>query len=331
MSQPAKSRKITLVHCGEKGGYVHIPLSILTLAESLMKNGYEARLVDLRIQDLTMSDLEDSLYLGVSLMTGSMQIPPALACAQIAKSMSIPVVFGGAHPSILLEQTAVHPLVDIAVKGEGEEVAVELAEYFMGNIEVNSIRGIAYKCRSGSVVFTGDRKPPPFDRITHLPYDLLPMDKYLASNNDFTYQSSRGCPHRCAFCAEVALYPKTWRAKPAHVIIEEYVIPGDKGAELRGQEIRLNKPHIFVLSAKNEKRLKIYAGKMADFLEKAGSPEPIISTDQESLSENLRKDFSRSTLNLAEVAYTSQVGREAMDERLAVIVGSVRELEEKLE
>ncbi len=221
MSQPAKSRKITLVHCGEKGGYVHIPLSILSLAESLMRNGYEARLVDLRIQDLTVSDLEGSLYLGVSHMTGSMQIPPALACAQIAKSMGIPVVFGGTHSSILLEQTAAHPLVDISVKGEGEEVAVELAEYFMGNRELNSIRGIAYKDRSGSVVLTGDRKPPPFDRITHLPYDLLPMDRYLATNTDFTYQSSRGCPHRCAFCAEVALYPKTWRAKPAHVVIEE--------------------------------------------------------------------------------------------------------------
>ncbi len=71
------------------------------------------------------------------------------------------------------------------------------------------------------MTFTGERKPPPFNKVSHLPYDLLPMEKYLGTNADFGYQSSRGCPHRCAFCAEVALYPKTWRPKPAHVIVTE--------------------------------------------------------------------------------------------------------------
>ncbi|MBF0376530.1 MAG: B12-binding domain-containing radical SAM protein [Desulfamplus sp.] len=221
MSQSVVSNKITLVYSGVKGGYLHIPLSILFLAESLIKNKFDVKLIDLRVQDLTPDDLKGILYLGVSHMTGSMQIPPALKCAEMAKAMNIPVVFGGTHPSILTEETASHKLVDIAVKGEGEDIIVELAEYFQHKRDINSIKGIAYKDKTGQVVYTGDRIPPKFDRITHLPYHLLNMDKYIGTSVDFGYQSSRGCPHRCAFCAEVGLYPKTWRTKSAEIIIEE--------------------------------------------------------------------------------------------------------------
>jgi radical SAM superfamily enzyme YgiQ (UPF0313 family) len=221
MLQDVGSNKVTLVFCGEKGGYLHIPLTLLFLAEELIQKGFDPCLVDLRIQDLTADDLQDILYLGVSHMTGSMQIPPALKCAALAKSMNVPVVFGGAHSSILPEQTASHPLVDIAVKGEGEKIVVELAQYFQNKRKIDTIKGIAYKDSSGKVIFTGDGPPPPFEKVTHLPYDLLPMEKYIGTNVDFGYQSSRGCPHRCAFCAEVALYPRIWRPKSAEVIVEE--------------------------------------------------------------------------------------------------------------
>ena len=42
------------------------------------------------------------------------------------------------------------------------------------------------------------------------------------------------------------------------------------------------------------------------------------------------KEDSKSTLNLSELTYTSQIGREPMEERLALIVRSVEELQEKL-
>ena len=52
------------------------------------------------------------------------------------------------------------------------------------------------------------------------------MEKYLATIAKFDYQSSRGCPHRCSYCAEVSLFQRTWRSKPASVMIEEieYII-----------------------------------------------------------------------------------------------------------
>ena len=84
--------------------------------------------------------MQDILLLGVSCMTGSMQIPPALRCAEMAKSFNVPVVFGGARASILPEQSAGHPLVDIAVKGEGEKTIIELVQYFQEKRVIETIK-----------------------------------------------------------------------------------------------------------------------------------------------------------------------------------------------
>ncbi|PEU18952.1 hypothetical protein CN526_30120, partial [Bacillus wiedmannii] len=84
-------------------------------------------------------------------------------------------------------------------------------------------------------------------------------------------------------------------------------IPEDKGKS----QVTINSqnPAIIVLSAKNKERLK----------EKA----------QNLLTEIQNQAFSDSSL--VDIAYTLQVGREAMEERFAFIVGSMKELEEKLQ
>ncbi|MCX8131980.1 MAG: SDR family NAD(P)-dependent oxidoreductase [Clostridia bacterium] len=91
----------------------------------------------------------------------------------------------------------------------------------------------------------------------------------------------------------------------AHVVIEEY-IPNDR--EMNQIRVDDKNPAIIVLSAKNEGRLK----------EKARQLLTVIS----------RRKYTDT--NLADVAYTLQVGREAMEERLGVTAGSMGELEQKL-
>lgn len=89
----------------------------------------------------------------------------------------------------------------------------------------------------------------------------------------------------------------------AHVLIEEYVPAGvesDRAAPAQ--------PAIIVLSAKHGDQLREQVRRLLDWAEE----EQIADSD------------------LADIAFTLQVGREAMDERLALIVGSVRELVAKL-
>lgn len=85
-----------------------------------------------------------------------------------------------------------------------------------------------------------------------------------------------------------------------HFIIEEYLNNKVEPAEDQG-------PQIIVLSAKNKERLKVYTGKMLDFLE-------------ESITGNIG-EFS-----LADLAYTLQIGREAFPERIAILASSIADV-----
>jgi polyketide synthase PksN len=89
----------------------------------------------------------------------------------------------------------------------------------------------------------------------------------------------------------------------AHIVIEEYITQAQPTIIVDTQN-----PAIIVLSAKNEDRLREQARQILQAIEKQRV------TD----------------LNLADAAFTLQTGREAMEERLAVIVTSVHDLREKL-
>lgn len=91
----------------------------------------------------------------------------------------------------------------------------------------------------------------------------------------------------------------------AHVIIEEYIPAGQAQPPLPTAAWN---PVIILLSAKDETRLREQAQRLLAAI-RAGQ-----------FSDN----------DLADMAYTLQVGREAMEERLAVVVESMQELEEKL-
>ena len=96
----------------------------------------------------------------------------------------------------------------------------------------------------------------------------------------------------------------------AHIVIEEYISNDQEATKIpnapRNPDMSI--PAIIVLSAQNEERL----------LEQA----------QRLLGAIKERHFSDD--NLADIAYTLQVGREAMEERLAMMVDSIKELEEKL-
>ncbi|MCG6892284.1 MAG: SDR family NAD(P)-dependent oxidoreductase, partial [Desulfobacteraceae bacterium] len=95
----------------------------------------------------------------------------------------------------------------------------------------------------------------------------------------------------------------------AHVILEEH---RGRGAAAPTPETD-GEPHLFVLSAKNEERLRAYAGKIVRYLkarESATSPP---------------------APGLASIAFTLQVGREAMEERLAAVVTDTDRLRSLLE
>ncbi|MCP3681373.1 MAG: hypothetical protein GY861_01665, partial [bacterium] len=101
----------------------------------------------------------------------------------------------------------------------------------------------------------------------------------------------------------------------AHIVVEEYEEPVPQFT------IKSQGPQIIVLSAKTEERLKVYAEEMLVFLKKTDFS---LSTQPSTLSSMPYVPC------LLDIAYTLQTGREAMKERLALIVSNIDELAEKL-
>ncbi|MTI25797.1 SDR family NAD(P)-dependent oxidoreductase [Fulvivirga kasyanovii] len=87
----------------------------------------------------------------------------------------------------------------------------------------------------------------------------------------------------------------------AHVIVEEYVRPEEP------KRLASSVPLVFVLSAKNEQQLKVYATEVKEYL-----------------SNRYGKD------DIYDIVYTMTEGRDAMEARCAMIIGSLDELLEKL-
>ncbi|MCG6892178.1 MAG: SDR family NAD(P)-dependent oxidoreductase, partial [Desulfobacteraceae bacterium] len=95
----------------------------------------------------------------------------------------------------------------------------------------------------------------------------------------------------------------------AHMVVEEFDDHGIGGqeSETRGSEPTVA-PQLIVLSARSEVRLAAYANRLAEFL-KIGNRQSKITN----------------------IAYTHQVGRDAMEHRMALVASSLGELREKLE
>ena len=96
-----------------------------------------------------------------------------------------------------------------------------------------------------------------------------------------------------------------WGGANAHVVVEEY-LPATRVAAPSG-------PRPVLLSARNLDRLRAYAQSLATHIERKASA--IESAD-----------VTSAEVEFADLAYTLQIGRDAMDERLAVVADSADDL-----
>ncbi|OGN96876.1 MAG: hypothetical protein A2Z77_09135, partial [Chloroflexi bacterium RBG_13_51_36] len=148
----------------------------------------------------------------------------------IKSNFSIPVIWGGWHPTLFPVQTCEDKNVDAVVIGEGDYSFLKLVQSYEASNKLQDISGIAYK--EGNKVIVSE--PDSYINIEELPpvrYDLVDLSRYSASkltdyfsrskNVWLPYQSSRGCPHRCAFCINTVTNNNRYRAKTAKKVLEE--------------------------------------------------------------------------------------------------------------
>jgi anaerobic magnesium-protoporphyrin IX monomethyl ester cyclase len=200
-----------------------VPLALLHIAASLKQDGFNVRILDMRLEDYRQIKVGNPVFVGISCMSG-LQIKYALEFASYvrAHNPSCLLVWGGVHPTLLPEQTAKNDFVDIVVRGEGELIVKDLASALALNRPLEDVAGITYNV-NGFIRSNPDGKVIDLDAIPiALPYNLLRMDKYPSfKSGRFHIQTSRGCPHRCGFCYNSIFNKSQWRGKSAKRVLDE--------------------------------------------------------------------------------------------------------------
>ena len=136
----------------------------------------------------------------VAISTFTAQFYEACEVADFYRARKIPVVMGGITVTSLREQAKEH--CTSIVIGEGELLWPEL----LADFERGDLKSFYLTNREFNLA---DAPMPRFD--------LLDPDKY----NRLTVQTSRGCPHKCEFCASSILLTPRYKVKPTEKVIAE--------------------------------------------------------------------------------------------------------------
>ncbi len=242
-----------------------ISVGLLCLGSYLVKKGYSVKIIDgarqKKYDEILLQAARGAKIIGFSVMTT--QVAEALSDAEKIKQTNpnAIIVFGGLHPTLFPEKTAEHKFVDIAVFGEGEETLFNILDLYNENLknkkEFNdfldklcAVYGIAFKDKSGKVVKNMPRSLLKIEESPLPDWDLEPAE-ILEHIDIIPAHTSRGCPHRCAFCIN-AITKNMWRARPPEQVIEDIRIIKSK-PYFRGKPMRFWDENFFVDKKRAEK------------------------------------------------------------------------------
>jgi radical SAM superfamily enzyme YgiQ (UPF0313 family) len=129
-----------------------MPLALVAVGSALDRLRYDVRVIDGRFEGdgatavLAAMNDADVLFVGMSVLTGA-PIRDASRVARAIKDVhpSVPIVWGGWHPSLFPEQTLADPSVDIVVMGQGEQTLAEIAERLEAGVSLDGVAGCAFK------------------------------------------------------------------------------------------------------------------------------------------------------------------------------------------
>lgn len=216
------------------------PLGLAYLGAVSEQRGHEVRILDMEVEESPLSlVLREERPDLVGITANTIQIKAAWRVArEIKAEMALPIVLGGPHPTVLPEESAQRPEVDIVVRGEGEATWVDLCPRLEEGASLEEIEGISYR-QNGRVVHNPDR--PPITDVDSLPFPahhLFKMERYTnlqptldtVEGKSFSMLTSRGCPYRCTYCSQIL--PRVWRMRsPENVVAEWRWLVKDLGAK----------------------------------------------------------------------------------------------------
>ncbi len=226
----------------------HLPLGLGYLAAVLEQAGHEVGIYDAVVEDEPLADLlaaEKFKVVGISSATPL--INEAWEAARQAREHGALTVLGGAHLTIMPDESLQRPEVDLVVRGEGEDTIVEIMETLEHDAQRTfavagerrfrravwgQVTGLSFRDEEGQIVHNPPRPlRKDLDSIPFPAHHLFKIERYsnlqpLTDGLDpkaraYTIVTSRGCPYNCIYCSK-AITGRTWRPRSPQNVVAEW-------------------------------------------------------------------------------------------------------------
>ena len=202
------------------------PLGIMSIATYLNANGHEAIICDRffetdSVRDVLKKHRPD--VIGVSVISFAF-IKDASDISKKAKSMGIPVIWGGIMPSTIPQETLSSNYVDYVSFNEGEYTWLEMANAFDEGKPFDNIDGLGF-IRDGVYIRTPDRGFIDLSTLPKIDWTLVKPENYFQTSYGYekmlsTYLS-KGCFGSCTYCYNPEFHCSTRRQRPIEHVIDE--------------------------------------------------------------------------------------------------------------
>jgi anaerobic magnesium-protoporphyrin IX monomethyl ester cyclase len=235
---PEAAMRILFVHPNYHSGGAEIagnwpPAWVAYLTGALKQAGYtDIRFIDAMTHHIDDDRLRQMIAEAAPDVIGTTAITPAIYKAEAILKMAREVcpaavtVLGGVHATFMYQQVlAEAPWIDCVVRGEGEEIivnlvrAVEAGDWPSGR---QRIKGIAYRDEARVVATPAaptirnlDSISPDWGILDWPKYNYIPLGKRVAIPN-----FARGCPFTCSFCSQWKFW-RDYRIRDPKKVVDE--------------------------------------------------------------------------------------------------------------
>lgn len=239
--------RICLIHPNYHSGGAEIagswpPAWVAYIAGSLKAAGYtDLHFIDAMTDHLSPDDLRQRLRELQPDVVGTTAITPSIYVAEETLQVAQEVVpdalrvLGGIHATFMYKQVLSEaPWVDVIVRGEGEEIIVNVIrclEQRRLTSERGQIQGIAYRCGDEIIATLAaptvkdlDGIRPDWSLLNWEQYTYVPLNRRVAIPN-----MARGCPFTCSFCSQWKFWRDYRVRDPIKVVDEIETLVNDHG------------------------------------------------------------------------------------------------------
>lgn len=240
--------KITLINpphtaIGSRIPREHLPpLGLLSIGGPLLDAGFDVDLLDAELAPLSLDEIvrevqrrrADVVMIGHS--GSSTAHPTVVQLSRLLKAASpgLTIIYGGVHPTYhwdeILEEC---PQIDIIVRGEGEQTALDLMRAIATRGLLARVNGLAFRLH-GRIMAT-----PPAEVIRDLDayrvgWELIDHSRYSywGGKRAVVVQFSRGCPYLCSYCGQRGFWTQWRHRDPVKLARELARLHREHGVEL---------------------------------------------------------------------------------------------------